>query len=436
MRPTHSIRIPVHGFVEFSDWERDIINHPVFQRLRRIRQLAFSDHLYPGSVHTRFEHSIGVMHVATRLFDTLVHRYRHVLDSCYGGHDLCLERARILVRLAALLHDVGHSAFSHSGEGLMPDGLRHEDYTAELVRNELRDVINDNSKNKIELAIRADEVADFYLGRPTIAPELLFWKELVSGQLDADRMDYLLRDSLHCGVEYGRFDLDRLVDTLAIVEDQRDDSEPALRIGVTEGGIHAAEGLILARYFMFTQVYFHPVRKAYDHHASEVVRAFLNQDRRGGSRGRRLPNPSTPNGRKRFLDLDDWKAIEFVKKGGAGRHGRAILSHLHDRRIYETKEVAARNDINEFECVVTALREKGIDVWTEDATRDWHKVGPTGIVVGKPGASARGILKSTPLSECSDVVTKIPPFSKRLAFVSWENSKEAARLLRAKKGRE
>ena len=118
MRGKHSIRIPIHGFVEFDDWERDVINHPVFQRLRRIRQLAFSDHVYPGATHTRFEHSIGVMHVATRLYDALVSKYEPVIEDRFGN-DPNNSVARKLVRISALLHDVGHAPFSHTGEEIM-----------------------------------------------------------------------------------------------------------------------------------------------------------------------------------------------------------------------------------------------------------------------------------------------------------------------------
>lgn len=142
------IRCPVYGFIELDDWERDIISQPAFQRLRRIRQLAWTDVVYPGAMHTRFEHSLGVMQMATRLFDSVKVRSTEILRSEYGYNDDGFGRYRRLVRLAALLHDVGHGPFSHAVETLAPergdDSSRlytHEDYSTEIIRRRFKDVI-------------------------------------------------------------------------------------------------------------------------------------------------------------------------------------------------------------------------------------------------------------------------------------------------------
>jgi len=124
MQPKHQrkyeFRCPLHGFVTLTDWERDIISQPAFQRLRRIRQLAWTDQVYPGAMHTRFEHSLGVMHVATEMYDGIVNSSRAVLEQEMEFDPAGLERDRILVRLTSLLHDVGHSPFSHAAEELFP----------------------------------------------------------------------------------------------------------------------------------------------------------------------------------------------------------------------------------------------------------------------------------------------------------------------------
>ncbi len=113
MAPRHEreieIRCPLHGFVKIRDWERDIVNHPAYQRMRRIRKLAWTDQVYPGAMHTRFEHSLGVVHVATKMFDALIENSREFLRSDMNFTDDALRRDRMLVRLAALLHDVSQT---------------------------------------------------------------------------------------------------------------------------------------------------------------------------------------------------------------------------------------------------------------------------------------------------------------------------------------
>ena len=208
---TYEIRCQVYGFIKLSDLEWLIISQPAFQRLRRIRQLAWTDYVFPGAMHTRFEHSLGVMHMATMLYDGIVERSRDILRDELGYNDEGLKRHRALVRLTALLHDVGHSPLSHAGEGLFPfrsestiDRYKHEHYSAEIVRRYFADVIKNHPLNR-NYGFSADDVANLLEGRPE-AGEALFWRDLIAGQLDADRMDYLLRDSLHTGVGYGQYD--------------------------------------------------------------------------------------------------------------------------------------------------------------------------------------------------------------------------------------
>ena len=112
----YDIRCPVHGFIQLNDWEMGIISEPAFQRLRRIRQLAWTDYVYPGAMHTRFEHSLGVMHTATLLYDSIVRNSREVLESDLAYDDAGFSRYKQLVRLAALLHDVGHGPFHTPGK--------------------------------------------------------------------------------------------------------------------------------------------------------------------------------------------------------------------------------------------------------------------------------------------------------------------------------
>lgn len=339
MAQTYEFRCPIHGFIAVDEWEREIIEHPVFQRLRRIRQLGWTDYVYPGAMHTRFEHSLGVMHVATRLFDSIVSRSKDVLSEAFKY--VSFERHQRIVRLAALLHDLGHGPFSHAGEGLLPrkaDGkpYKHEAYSAAIVRGPLKNVLEDHPINQSNYHVRAEEVAAL-LENSSQAAGIVFWREIIDSQLDADRMDYLLRDSHHLGVQYGSYDLDRLVNTVCAVPG-KGDTEP--RIGVAEGGWHAAESLVLARYYMFTQVYFHKTRVAYDHHIVEAMRELLP--------GGRFPRPDA-DGLPQFLRWDDWRVLGLLADGQGGEHAERIAQRNHFRKVYQTTEHPEKEDLQRLQ---------------------------------------------------------------------------------------
>lgn len=258
-----SIRDPIHGFVGYTDREQAVINSEAFQRLRFIGQLATTPWLYPGAKHSRFEHSIGVMHVASRIFNKIWEPLAEITD--WGGEK---EGLRTVLRLGALLHDVGHPAFSHAFEEVLPHGS-HEYYTGRYILEdeELREVFHSGATGVLPekaaaIALGAKEKKKFF-------PELLDVETgqlqflntiLTSDLLGADRMDYLLRDSHHAGVTYGHFDLERVLDTITVVIDE----SGAPQLAIEKGGLEAAEGLILARYYMSTQVYYHHVRQILD----------------------------------------------------------------------------------------------------------------------------------------------------------------------------
>ena len=168
MSRIYEIRDPIHGFIKLDEWERDIINQPAFQRLRRIRQLAWTDMVYPGATHSRFEHSLGVMHIATRLFDALCQRNEPLLASELNYNNAGLQRQRQLVRLAALLHDIGHGPFSHAAEEILPLNssinmhYTHEQYSAAIVELALKDVIENHPVNQNNYHITVDEIKDLF----------------------------------------------------------------------------------------------------------------------------------------------------------------------------------------------------------------------------------------------------------------------------------
>ncbi|HUE13062.1 MAG TPA: HD domain-containing protein [Planctomycetaceae bacterium] len=414
---TYEIRCPVHGFIKVNDWEWGIIAEPAFQRLRRIRQLAWTDQVYPGAMHTRFEHSLGVMHVASTLYDAIVERSKEVLESELTYNADGLRKDRILVRLTALLHDVGHCPFSHAGEALFPfleDGdtrYRHEHYSAAIIRSHLRAAIENHPLNQ-NYRINADEIAAL-LENSASAGRALFWRELIDGQMDADRMDYLLRDSLHAGVDYGKFDWRRLVHCVQVVPGANGRGP---RLGVSEGGFHAAEALVLARYFMFTQVYFHKTRVAFDHHLQRALTELLPSGR--------FPRPLDGE-LDEFLKWDDWRVFGALANGQGGDHGRRLAVRDHYREVFHTPESPRREDIAELKRVRKCLG--GLVQAEERADKSWYKVGSPDIPVvsNNPGRHV------APLSAYSPVVGRLRAIDKTMIFCRSEDVEDARRRIQA-----
>ena len=281
LKQYHEIRDPIHDFVRLDSDERRVLNSGPVQRLRHVHQLAMSYLVYPGATHKRFEHSLGVMELAGRVFDVVTADHnihpsvREVVPEITRSDSR--DYWRKVLRMAALCHDIGHLPFSHAAEKeLLPSGWNHERITAELIRG---DELSERWESMTP-PLNRDHIAKIAIG-PEKAGDVDFsnWEALLSeiiigDALGADRIDYLLRDSLHAGVAYGKFDHYRLVDTMRILPDaNRQVEEPVL--GIEEGGLHAAEALLLARYFMFRQVYHHHVRVAYDFHLQQFLQAWL-----------------------------------------------------------------------------------------------------------------------------------------------------------------
>jgi hypothetical protein len=270
------------------------------------------------------------MHTATLLYDAVVNRSSSVLENELGYVRDGFGRDRQLLRLAALLHDVGHAPFSHASEALFPKGddgqrYKHEHYSAAIVRHVLRNVIEDHPLNA-SWKITADDVADLLEGSAR-AKQTLFWRDFISGQMDADRMDYLLRDSHHAGVQYGKFDLHRVINTICAIPGTEGKSP---RLGFAEGGWHAAEALVLARYFMFTQVYFHKTRVAYDIHLSGVLTELIPSGVFPRPVGKELDE---------FLKWDDWRVYGLLSEGKGGEHSKRLIYRNHYRLAHSTPEV-------------------------------------------------------------------------------------------------
>ncbi len=349
---TASFRDPIHGFIRADPLERALINSRPVQRLRSIHQLGFAYLVFPGAEHSRFSHLLGAMHLAGRLYDALAAQHPRLLDPDPASRD------RRLVRAAALVHDLGHAPFSHSAEELFEDDLDHEAMTARLLGLAQIERIFERHGDGLSPA----DVTRL-LGRPAGDDERLL-HQIVSGELDVDKMDYLLRDSLYCGVRYGSYDLERLLDTVVPLEDPE---TGGWGIGVGEGGVHALEALVMARYYMFTQVYFNPTVKAFELHFNEWL----------AETGRRWP--AAPEA---FLEHDD-VTILAAMRADPSRHARAVVCRDYFPLAFESDEHLSGNERRRFEELVPVLRERfgAHRVLFSHSAKDPHRLGAARVLV-------------------------------------------------------
>ncbi len=233
---TKFIRDSIHGNLPLDPFEIEVLDYPQLQRLRRVKQLGFISLIYPGANHSRFEHSIGTMHLASKLADQL--------ELSKDDKDL--------VRIAGLLHDAGHGPFSHVSEAVL--GVNHEEITAFVIE---KTSIHDKLSEKFD----TKEIIDIINGEGKLGP-------IISGDLDMDRMDYLIRDSHYTGVAYGVIDTERIISNLKL--------ERELILDIK--GVQAAESALTARYLMYPSVYQHHTTRIINAMFRRCLRDLINQD--------------------------------------------------------------------------------------------------------------------------------------------------------------
>ena len=309
----------VHGFIHFNDLEQELIDSSVFQRLHYIHQLGIAYLIYPGGTHTRFEHSLGTMELATRLFDQLCLKFPHQVENpAYW---------RQILRFAALCHDLGHLPFSHTAEKRLLGKGGHEKWTARIIASdelkplwekvyrEKEDFVdlgsarqsqidtneehhsqigkgdeegrfgkvvaspnsqkltergidgNDVESDVIKMALGKEKLAELFPKRP-LTPWEEVLSEIIAGDFfGADRIDYLLRDAKSTGLSYGLFDYSQLIEMLTLIPNDRGGYD----LGVEENGLESCEALLLARHFMQRRLYQYPSSKAYAFHLSRFM---------------------------------------------------------------------------------------------------------------------------------------------------------------------
>ncbi len=255
---------PVHGLITF-DKERErvlleLIDTPEFQRLRRIRQLGVSYVTFPSAVHTRFSHSLGVCHLAGIYMDKLFETYG---DKFFKKSDF--ERARLLVRTAALLHDIGHGPFSHVFEKALGNGVKHEEWSSKIVSTDTTYVNQILAKYESENGISATDIT--LMIEKTYKDGKLV--KILSGQSDIDRMDYIQRDSLFTGVKYGHIDQDWLIHSLRLTE-YKSSGEQIIAIDASKG-TNSIESFVLARLNLFQTVYYHHKTRSAEVQLSKIL---------------------------------------------------------------------------------------------------------------------------------------------------------------------
>lgn len=334
------IRDPIHGTLLLSRDEVALVDHPAYQRLRTIKQLGLADLAYPGATHTRYSHGLGTMHIASRMFSSLCDEF-----GLEGA-----EQKRLLqtVRLASLFHDLGHAPLSHTTEAFMPAvgalelgswqegqdtrSASHEDYTLKILTgSSLTQLIRDRFN---AVGVEPEDVATLIAGRaPSKERRARFraggidWmplmRQIVSSELDADRMDYLLRDSYFAGVPYGRYDHEWLVENIRPVE-----QHGALYLGFDTRASFAFEDYLLSRYHMFMSVYFHHIPIGY-----EVMLMKLHAETQGT-----FGELSIPANVDEYLELDDVKLLTSLRSAKS-EWARRIVERRAYRMLAESREI-------------------------------------------------------------------------------------------------
>ena len=273
MKFAGEITDPVHRYIRFTDVERDLLDTAEFQRLRRIKQLSGAHLVYPSAQHSRFEHSLGTMHVAGYAGETL-------LAKGYLSNEESIQE----LRLAALLHDIGHGPFSHLFEEILGAKYEqsHEDFGKKIIFNtEISDILKMHGYN-------SKSVCKLSFGESKIK----FFNEIIAGALSADIMDYLLRDGLFTGAEYGKIDYHRIISSFEVVSNAH--------LAINRSALYSFESMLISRYEMFKAVYFHKTVRS-----AEVM---LLHSMRLADDQLNLTNTSLEN----YLNLTDDSTLEKI----------------------------------------------------------------------------------------------------------------------------
>lgn len=389
-------RDPIHGFIDVTEKENKIINSKPFQRLRNVKQLAMTYYVYHGAEHTRFGHSLGVMHLVSKAFLSAISEY----DDKFPEPKK--KWYNQILRLIALTHDIGHAPFSHASESVFPAGIEHEDFTEKIIKEtEIADIIKDIGKDFVDeygpdYNITPDLICNIYMGRlPGPDNEFTFLKSFMDSELDCDKMDYLLRDSYYCGVKYGMFDIERLISSFTICY-----THDTPRLAIKKGGVQAFEEFVLARYFMFIQVYFHRTRRFFDIMLGKALKEIL-------------PNGTYPADVEEYLKWDDCKVIQLLKESAKKCEPcKNIVNRIVYQQVFCTKTHPNESDKREFKRNLKDLQDKiGEEYFIVDSSADKmpHKIPRKAEVEDEKAIVIydRSIERKTTISEESEIIKSL-----------------------------
>jgi hypothetical protein len=277
---TKIFRDPVYGLVSFDKEKSrpllDLIDCLEVQRLKRIRQLGLSCFTFPSATHDRFSHSLGMAYLVGLILDQLDFGDSVQIPDEEGEYqDLTRDEFKLLLQMAALLHDVGHGPFSHAFE--QATGIKHEKLTQDIIQD------NETQVNQtlctIERKVLKKNAVGWLTGIINGTFPLFWARDLISSQVDADRMDYLLRDAYMCGVNYVSFDRQWIINNMTLAEIPQENNRKGLVVNARKG-VHSLESFIISRYHMYEQVYFHKTTRGFEKllmHIFKRVRQLLDQ---------------------------------------------------------------------------------------------------------------------------------------------------------------
>lgn len=415
----------VHGFIHVDEYEKELIDSLPFQRLHYIRQLGIAYLVYPGATHTRFEHSLGVMSLATLMFEKICKSVRpdvfHFVPR-KGSADFLYWRR--VIRMAALCHDLGHLPFSHVAEKDLLGSFGHEYWTLQIIDSSYMQPVWEKLKqcpNCIEELVDRNVVEDIKkisvgekkwheLTGQSFTPWERIVSEVITGDFfGADRIDYLIRDAKSTGVAYGLFDYHQLIESLRILPSAERGADE-LQLGIDENGLESSEALLLARHFMHRRIYQYSSVKAYNFHLRRYMLANY---------GKKL------NGVEEFLSLSDTDVISALNKAAKDpkmpghADAKCIIFRKHRFRAIAIPDHIRSEDLQ-------ALKESRK---FSDTEIDWefHFVEAPADRFSFPVARRHFLIEKA--KNCSDLLLKVPYHKDNWVYIAPERDMELVNFL-------